>query len=143
MKLSFSIFFQKISTALFILLMYANAYSQTPDTLWSESWESGIGNWYASNGLWETGMPTVGPDSGYLSQNCVGTLLASNYPPNADTRLISPTIILPSKNPNEKIQLKLWHWFRTKENNSTYPYSYNPDKCIIQISVNSGNWRLE
>jgi hypothetical protein len=116
-------------------------YSLAPDTLWSEDWEMGIGSWYADNGLWETGNPTVGPDSGHLSSNCVGTLVNDNYPVNANTRLISPSIKLPIKNPDEKIQLKLWHWFRTKEHNSNYPYSYNPDKCIIQISVNSGKWR--
>ncbi len=135
-------FSQSLAKVLFICILFsfANVYSQTLDTLWTEDWEAGIGNWYANNGLWEAGAPTVGPDSGYLSSNCVGTLLNSNYPPNADTRLTSPTILLPSKNPDEKIQLKLWHWFRTKEHNSNYPYSYNPDKCIIQISVNSGAW---
>lgn len=116
-------------------------YSEVPDTLWSEDWEGGIGSWYADNGLWEAGVATVGPDSGHLSDNCVGTLLNANYPPNADTRLISPSIKLPSKNLSEKIQLKLWHWFKTQEFQTNYPYSYNPDKCIIQVSVNSGEWK--
>jgi Secretion system C-terminal sorting domain len=111
------------------------------ETIFVEDWETGIGSWYADNGLWEVGQPTVGPDSVYLNANCVGTLINSNYPSNANTRLISPTVQLPSKNFNETLQLKLWHWFQTKEYQTDYPYSYNPDKCVIEISVNSGDWK--
>ena len=44
------------------------------------NFEFGIGDWSADNGLWEVGIPTVGPDSNaHSGQNCVGTLLGGNY----------------------------------------------------------------
>ena len=48
--------------------------AQTPDTLWSEDWELGIGSWFASNGVWQVGVPTTNPpSSAHSGQNCAGT----------------------------------------------------------------------
>ena len=127
--------------ALAVLMFPASLLSQIPDTLFFEHWESGIGSWYADNGVWEVGNPTVGPDSGFMSENCAGTILGGNYPAYANTHLISSFIALPSILPDESIQLKLWHWFRLQQFNSIYPYPYDPDKGQIQISVNGGNWQ--
>jgi len=105
-------------------------------TVISEDWESGIGSWYVDNGLWEVGIPTVGPDTVHSGQNCAGTVLNGNYTPNANTRLISPYITLPSISSGEHIKLKFWYWFRVNVSNL-----YGNDKGFVQISVNNGTWQ--
>jgi bacillopeptidase F (M6 metalloprotease family) len=115
---------------------FAEVFEVDQDTLLSQSWESGIGNWWADNGLWEVGIPIVGPDSAHSPSNCAGTDLDGNYPSNANTRLISPQITLPGGLPlDERIRLRFWHWFRL------YESSFGPDEGRIQISVNGGNWQ--
>jgi len=105
--------------------------SQTPDTLFFENCESGIGSWYADNGLWEAGEPTTGPTKTHSGTSCFGTVLDGNYPPNANTRLISPSITLPIPSNDETIQLKFWQWFNIENHD---------DQGFLQISVNSGAW---
>jgi len=116
-----------------IALFPSTGFSQT---VFTEDWESGIGTWYADNGVWEVGIPSVGPDSTHSGVNCAGTILDGNYPSYANTRLISPSIILPSLQPGEEIRLYFWQWFRIDE-----PNFYGPDKGYVQISVNGGNWQ--
>lgn len=136
MKGSFTILnLRDLLIVLFLFSLFflnsATSYSQET-TILQEDWESGIGNWSASNGVWEVGIPTVGPDSGHSGQNCAGTILNGNYPGGSNTRLespISPVISLPSLSSGEKIQLKFWHWFRNSD-----------DKGDVQISVNGGEW---
>ena len=101
-----------------------------------EDFEIGTGDWSTDNGLWEVGIPTVGPDSGHSGQNCVGTILGGNYYKDANTRLISPQIILPALSSGEYIKLKFWYWFRLDED-SFYGY----DQGFVQISVNGGDWQ--
>lgn len=105
-------------------------------TVLNQDFESGIGNWWVDNGLWEVGVPTVGPDSAHSGQNCAGTVLDGNYPIGADTRLISPYIILPTLSSGEHINLKFWHWFRMNEHSY-----YGNDRGYVQISVNGGPWQ--
>lgn len=115
------------------LICSAGSFAQTPDTLFFQDWESGIGSWFASNGVWEVGIPMVGPSSTHSGQRCVATILNGNYPSGSNTRLespISPQIVLPSVSPPEKILLKFWHWFRNWNDNGS-----------IQISVNGGSWQ--
>ena len=100
-----------------------------------ENFEQGMGDWSADNGLWEVGIPTVGPDNAHSGQNCVGTILAGNYPTDANTRLISPYIVLPSILPGELIKLKFWYWFRINE------VIHGNDNGYVQISVNGGSWQ--
>ena len=56
----------------FLLLLLVSIIVFTNTTfaqiIWTEDWESGIGNWYADNGVWEVGMPTSGFDSAYSVQ---------------------------------------------------------------------------
>jgi hypothetical protein len=97
-----------IQVTFFVLLIsFLPAYGQTMIIL-EQDWEAGIGSWYADNGLWEVGVPTVGPTSTHSGINCAGTVLGGNYPPNANTRLISPSISLPTPTGGEIIQLKFW-----------------------------------
>jgi bacillopeptidase F (M6 metalloprotease family) len=116
---------------LFAILLFVSKPASS-QTLFSEDWESGIGTWYADNGLWEVGVPTVGPSNTHSGQNCVGTVLNGNYPYSANTRLISPSIVLPSIFNDESIQLKFWQWLSTENEN---------DQGVLQISVNSGAWK--
>ena len=126
----FSKFWFRISfLATIVVLVFANiGLSQT---IFTEDWESGIGSWYADNGVWEVGEPTVGPDSTHSGQNCSATVLNGNYPNYANTRLISPAIVLPNISNEESIQFKFWQWFNIED---------VADQGVIQISVNSGQW---
>jgi hypothetical protein len=97
------------------------------DTVFDEDWESGIGNWYVTNGVWQVGVPTVGPDAVTSGVQCAGTVLDGDYPPNSDTRLVSPRITLPSD--RGTIRLKFWHWFSLGSSDVGY----------VQISTDNGS----
>jgi len=108
-----------------------NLYGQGNTVVFSDGFESRPSVWFPDNGVWEVGVPTSGPNRAYAGQFCFGTILAGNYPPNANTRLISPEIALPRLLPGEELQLRFWHWFNV----------YNADPGVVQISVNGSNWR--
>ena len=73
--------------------------------------ESGWGDWYSDNGLWEVGAPTAGPSGVHGGTQCAGTVLAGNYTSWTDSRLISPTTVLPAITGDEELHLNFWHWF--------------------------------
>ncbi len=98
-----------------------------------EGFELGPGDWSADNGLWEVGVPTAGPDTAHSGVNCVATVLGGNYPAYANTRLISPEILL-TPAPGQVPMLYYWHWFRL------YQSAHGSDEGRIQISVNGGEW---
>ncbi|NOX88457.1 MAG: T9SS type A sorting domain-containing protein [Calditrichaeota bacterium] len=125
---------------LIFLIFISVLQAQTKDTLIFQNWEQGIGNWYADNGVWEVGAPTVGPKTVFSGTECAGTILGGNYPAEANTSLISPPFKLPAVNEGEEIILKFWHWFMLQERNANYPYSYDPDKGFVRLSINNGNW---
>jgi hypothetical protein len=74
-----------------------------------QDWESGIEYWYADFGVWEVGEPTSGPAQAYSGLNCAGTILDGNYYDNLNSRLISPSIIIPATIHNPR--LRLWHYY--------------------------------
>ena len=97
------------------------------------SFESGWGDWSADRGVWEVGTPTAGPDSCHSGSNCAGTVLGGNYPADTDSRLISPSIMLPTVSGDQELHLRFWHWFSY----SSYDAGY------VQISVydeTTGEW---
>ncbi|MCP4580672.1 MAG: T9SS type A sorting domain-containing protein [candidate division Zixibacteria bacterium] len=97
------------------------AFGQIPDTVWLEDWESGWGDWYASGGVWEIGVPgPLGPDSVCSGYYCAKL---DPYPENTSTKLISPLIELPSS--AENLRLGFWHWFDT----------YHLDQGQIEIKI--------
>ena len=101
------------------------------ETAFNEGFESGIGSWFADNGVWEVGIPTRGPASAHTGENCAGTVLGGNYPRNADTRLISPRIDLPTLSSEEELQIRFWHWFN----------QFPQDPGRVQVSTDNGaNW---
>ena len=96
-----------------------------------EEFEIGIGDWSVDNGLWEVGVPSVGPGSAHSGQNVAGTVLTGNYPSSANSRLISPEILL-KRDTTEVFELRFWEWFSTED---------CCDKGSIQISVDDGDWQ--
>ncbi|MCP4995683.1 MAG: hypothetical protein GY934_18190, partial [Gammaproteobacteria bacterium] len=88
-------------------------------------WESGIGNWYADNGVWQVGTPTASPAGCNTGTQCVGTVIDGSYDAFTDSRLISATTTLPAVTGNEEIHLRFYNWF----NYGDY------DSGQVQISV--------
>ena len=82
-----------------------------PVTVFSDAFESGLGTWYAENGVWEVGTPTVEPVGCYEGTSCAGTVLDGDAP-YTSSRLISPRVTLPTLEPGEELQLRYWHWFQ-------------------------------
>lgn len=110
------------------------AYStnaQTKETVIIEDFESGWGNWWADNGIWDVGTSTIGSDNPHTGQRCGGTVLNNSYPNYADTRLVSPNIYLTNVNGNEKIQLKFLQLFDIENENN---------QGFVQIFVNTKTW---
>ncbi len=103
--------------AVFIMLLIVQplAKAEIIEVVFQESFEFGQGNWEISNGVWQVGAPTVGPNACHGGNQCVGTALDGNYHPSIDSRLITPEtptpITLPSVSENEEIHLRFWQWF--------------------------------
>ncbi|MBK9336197.1 MAG: choice-of-anchor J domain-containing protein [Lewinellaceae bacterium] len=99
-----------------------------------ENFEDGAEDWYATIGGFSVGTPmyAFGPSSAYEQTGCAGTNLKDDYPRNANTRLISPTIPLPTLSGNEKIKLGFYQWFKTYE---------AADYGDVEVSVNGGSWQ--
>jgi len=114
-----------------VMLLTVFTTSGLTQTVWTENWEGNwIADWHVEAGTWEVGTPTSGPDSAYNGQNCAATVLAGNYPPNANTRLIRHTpFVVPSADQNPR--LRFWHWYGISSG----------DAGTVQIKVGSGNWQ--
>jgi hypothetical protein len=94
----------------------------------SGDFETGWGDWSTDLGVWQIGVPTAGPGSCYEGEQCAGTVLDGNYPPDTDSRLISATITLPIGTGPEGVWLRFQNWF-------SYIYS---DSGQVQVSVWDG-----
>ncbi len=98
-----------------------------------EGFESGLGDWYPERGIWQVGAPTWGPGGGYTGTKCAGTVLAGNYPDNADSRLVSPAFVVPAASASPR--LRFWHWFAIS---TTAGYT---DTGTVEVKpVGSNNW---
>jgi hypothetical protein len=91
-----------------------------------ENFEAGAGDWSVDAGTWEIGKPTVGPSAAHGGTNCAGTLLAGNYPNNVDSRLITPSFIVPTAS---SATLNFWSWF-----------SFNNALGFVEIKSGTNNW---
>ena len=95
-----------------------------------EGFESGWGDWFTDHGVWEVGVPVVGPSGAYEGNAVAGTNLDGSYPDDdTDSRLISPAFDLPVVGVGEVLQLRFWQW---------YSYAYE-DRGDVQISAWDGN----
>jgi hypothetical protein len=95
-----------------------------------ETFENGVGDWCAENGLWEVGAPLGGPDAPHGGANCAGTVLSNHYTQYANTRLIStPVSLIPL--PGQQPQLLFYHWFSISSG----------DTGIVQVQRSNGIWQ--
>lgn len=100
-----------------------------------EGFENGIGNWSPSNGSWQVGTPTTGPEACYTGTQCAGTVLDGNYPFNR-TSLVSPAVHLPEVDTGEEIHLRFRHWFSLGS-----PTGGSPDRGVVYVQERSaGAW---
>ncbi|MCP4993920.1 MAG: hypothetical protein GY934_09070, partial [Gammaproteobacteria bacterium] len=114
----------------------------------NEDFESGLGSWAASNGVWEAGgPPAAGPLACYGgSVQCAGTILDGSYPDYVDSHLVSPSIQLPALGTGEELQLRFWHWFLLNGNDAiavqiqeeTSPGVWSAWSELMRYTLNSG-----
>ncbi len=99
----------------------------------TENFEAGIGDWYASAGIWEVGIPgSPGPGAAYEGENCAGTILDARYPNYANSRLTSPAFPVPPAGVNPR--LTFYHWFKFTDNDPDYGY------VQVKIDHPDSNW---
>jgi hypothetical protein len=105
-----------------------------------EGFESGLRDWSAQSGTWEVGVPTSGPDSAHSGTNCAATVLAGNYASYSDSRLISPTFVVPvaAMSPS----LRFWHWFSFAAAATGYPYYDSTGTYgYVEIGSSTNGWQ--
>ena len=101
-----------------------------------ESFENGIGDWYAETGTWQVGVPTSGPGAAYAGTNCAATILNGNYPGGANSRLVSPKLILPPAFSSPA--LRFWEWYSFACANC-----YDTSGCdygVVEIKAGTNSW---
>ncbi len=96
-----------------------------------EDFELGLGDWSASHGQWQVGVPTAGPSGAYSGDQCAGTIIGGNYAFDESSYLVSPTLVVPDATDNPR--LRFWHWYRT----------YNTsDYGEVRVKPAGGSWEL-
>ena len=105
------------------------------DIVFFDNFEGGLGNWSATNGVWEVGVPTSGPAAAYSGSNVAATVLAGDYPKTTSS-LASPSIALPTISANEELHLRYWHWFSLAGS----PYMYDRATVGLQEQTAPGVW---
>jgi hypothetical protein len=103
--------------------------------IFCEDFEAGLGPWAASNGVWEVGAPTSGPNQCNSGTGCAATVLGGDYP-NTDSDLVSPSFTLPTIGADEELQLRFWHWFSFASGYS----GYDEGVVYIQEQTSPGVW---
>lgn len=121
-----------ILIALFLLVNTGMVFAEE-EVIYEEGFETGMGGWYPDNGVWDLCLhtPPNPPWGGGLLY--VATVCGGNYPTVTDSRLISPSIILPVITGDEELHLRFMQWFSYEGGD----YGY------VQISVYdeaSGSW---
>lgn len=96
-----------------------------------ENFESGWDSWYADHGIWEVGNSTLVNCHG--DSNCAATVLNGNYPGYSNSKLISPSIQLPTIGTGEEIHLRFWQWF-------SYAHGGHGEVKISVYNSSSGLW---
>jgi subtilisin family serine protease len=94
-----------------------------------ESFEADDGGW-AGDGSWEWGEPTSGPNAAYNGVNVWATVLAGNYPDNADDSLVTPYYTIDSNDAT----FTFYQWFS---------FENSWDGGNLSISTNNGTtWEI-
>ena len=119
------------------------------NAFYSHGFENGYNGWWVDNGLWEVGMPADGkPGACFMSVNCAGTVLSGQYSDYIASRLISPAILLPDVETNQRIVLSFIHWYSLHVNDlaklqiavKTSPESWGKWKTLLVQSGFSRKW---
>lgn len=104
------------------------------EVIFSEDFDSiGTSDWFAENGIWEIGSPTSGPDTSRSGTSVVATILNGDYPPAANSRLVSPLISLTSTEDLDgaRLRLKFDHWYSMSSGDFGY----------LEIKTDGSEWQ--
>jgi hypothetical protein len=82
----------------------------------SGDFECGWEDWSADRGIWEVGSSAASPVC-YSGEQCAGTVLSGNYPTYTDSRLVSPSIVIPSIG---ECEVCFYHWLSYTTNEAAY-----------------------
>ena len=143
MKTNVRILMLGVITAYLSLLGVAR--SET--VLWSENFDDGNADsrWYADNGVWQIGSPTVGPQTNsagyrtYSGQECVTTGLNGNYLSSQESRFIRiASFVVPAT--NQFPRLRFWQWYSYAPA-AGYPYNDDGSYGYVEIKVGAGAWQ--
>ncbi|MGD0058865.1 MAG: choice-of-anchor J domain-containing protein, partial [Verrucomicrobiia bacterium] len=110
--------------------------------IWSENFDDGNGNnrWYADNGVWQIGTPSIGPatnSAGYRTHSgpyCATTGLSNDYPVSTDSRLIRiASFTVPAANQSPRLRFYEWYSFTS---------CYGNDYGVVEVKVvGSNTWQ--
>jgi hypothetical protein len=133
-----------------VLALFATCSARAETDVWFENFGDGNGNerWYAQDGVWQIGSPTLGPSInslGYraysVDEYCATTGLNGNYPAYADSRLIRiASFVVPAT--NQYPRLRFWQWFSFAGAATGYPY-YDPSGSYgyVEITEGTNDWQ--
>ena len=105
-----------------------------------EGFETGIGDWYADQGIWQVGSATKSDGAtkdalgaqAHTGHNCAVTVLNADYPLTMDSRFISPPFILPPASSSP--YLRFWHWY-------SFTIWASSDYGVVEIKVGANAWQ--
>jgi hypothetical protein len=103
--------------------------------LWSDNFDDGNGNnrWYADNGVWQIGTPTIGPGSAHSAPYRAATGLTANYPAGQSSRLIRiQSFTVPAT--NQFPRLRFWHWY-------SFGGLCASDYGVVEVKGTNGIWQ--
>ncbi|MGC2063750.1 MAG: hypothetical protein WA610_12290, partial [Thermodesulfovibrionales bacterium] len=132
-----------------VLVFQGEVPANAATVVYSYDFESCSPNWAADNGVWECGAPISGPAGAHSGSNVMATVLSGDYPDFTDSRLISPSTILPSIDisANEELRLRFWQWFElwsSRYNSCSgatcWVYIYDYGKVQISAETSPGTW---
>ena len=120
------LFFGFMCLAIFFVAI-PTAKAEVVEVIFSDDFETGLGNWQVSNGVWELCLRAEpDPDLGlfYVETKC-----GENYPNHTDSRLFTNIDLTRVEvTGDQEIHLRFWQWFY-----------YGDDHGLIQISEDDGS----
>lgn len=105
-----------------------------------EDFEPSPDNWSGDNGTWRIGVPIIGPMAAHSGVNVAGTVLDRNYSDNTSSRLVSPSLRLPSLTAGELLKIRFWHWFQFGGANSALGSRADFGRVQIREELSPGSW---
>ena len=96
------------------------------ELIFPENFESGLGHWHVTNGIWEVGrMSSSTPEN--LGDFGLGTIFESNYPASANSSAVSPPFTVPPA--REQPRLRFWtrHQFGTGDSGQIW---FQPESAL-------------